>query len=66
MTEPAQYAEYERRFEAFVAGFNVSGEGWNGEYPYVVTGTDPTLDLRPMFEAWVRLIDGLEGGDNDL
>ena len=58
----SQHADYERLFEAFVAGFGVSGEGWNGEYPYGDTNTDPSADLRPMFEAWLRLIDGRDDG----
>lgn len=32
--------------QAFVAGFKISGEGWNGEYPYGDRGTDPTEDLQ--------------------
>jgi len=38
-------------FEAFVAGFAISGEGWNGE---ILTdrGTDLQALLRSRFEAW--------------
>lgn len=29
---------------AFLAGFNVSGEGWNGEYPFSDRGRNPEDD----------------------
>jgi hypothetical protein len=40
--------------QAYIAGFNVSGEGWNGEYPYGDRGTNPAKDLRPHFEKWYK------------
>lgn len=41
-------------FAAFCAGFSVSGEGWNAEYPFSDSGIDPIDNLRPKFEEWVR------------
>lgn len=29
---------------AFLKGFNISGQGWNGEYPFDDQGKDPTAD----------------------
>jgi hypothetical protein len=29
---------------AYLAGFNASGEGWNGEWPFQDKGRDPTED----------------------
>jgi hypothetical protein len=37
---------------AFLAGFNASGEGWNGEYPFRDHGIDPASD-----EYFIRLMD---------
>jgi len=31
-------------FEAFVAGFKCSGEGWNGEYPFADKDIDVAAD----------------------
>lgn len=40
-------------FAAYVGGFNLSGEGWNGEYPYADRDKDPTEDLRDHFDVWL-------------
>lgn len=39
----------ERLLTAFVGGFGVSGEGYNGEYPGDITRDG----LAPMFDAWL-------------
>ena len=37
--------EVKARIEAaYLAGFNSSGEGWNGEYPFQDNNQDPTQD----------------------
>ena len=58
MTHSADDVRAEWLFKAFVAGFKLSGEGWNGEYPYADTNTDPSNALRPMFCEWLALNDG--------
>lgn len=42
-------------FAAFVAGFNASAEGWNGEFPFGDQGVDPGAELAPWFMAWMAL-----------
>ena len=41
-------------FEAFVAGFQESGEGWNGEYPFDDRGIDIAADddIKAAFREW--------------
>jgi hypothetical protein len=40
-------------FDAYVEGFRISGEGWNGEYPYGDKGINPSEDLREYFDRWL-------------
>lgn len=40
--------------KAFIAGFKVSGEGWNGEYPYADKNIDPTNDLQEHIEKYLQ------------
>lgn len=42
-------------YEAFVAGFKSSGEGWNGEYPFDDKGIDvaASSDIQAAFSEWV-------------
>jgi hypothetical protein len=43
-------------FEAFVAGFCSSGEGYNGEYPFSDKGINAERDdgVREMFSLWLE------------
>ena len=36
---------------AYLAGFEISGEGWNGEYPHEVRSIE--ADVREKFEQWL-------------
>ena len=38
--------------EGFLMGFNASGEGWNGEYPYMDNNVSPITDPE-----WVKVRD---------
>ena len=51
MTNGEFYAEL---FKAFVAGFEASGEGWNGEYPFADSGIDVASDsdIQSAFSKW--------------
>jgi hypothetical protein len=45
----------ERLESAFVAGFGMSGEGYNGEYPF--ENSEPgemRKQIKPNFEAWLK------------
>lgn len=41
-------------WDAFIEGFNSTGEGWNGEYPFADKGKDPRKDpdVIDNFEQW--------------
>ena len=43
-------------FEAFVAGFAASGEGWNGEYPFrdKRQSIEDDPEVRAKFLRWAR------------
>lgn len=39
-------ARQEALEEGYILGFNESGEGWNGEYPYGDNDQDPSKDAK--------------------
>ena len=45
-----------RLFDAFIAGFATSGEGWNGEYPFSDKRQNPRSDpdLKESFRQWLK------------
>lgn len=43
----------ERLFDAYVAGFMDSAEGWNGEYPFCQNEEEVRDALQERFEDWI-------------
>lgn len=58
----------EQLWQAFRAGFEASGEGFNGEYPFGDKGMDPTEAVRPIFNVWLkrRTTDPMISVQNDV